>query len=218
MGWLDQPKVESPPDCYGLSWDRNAPECVGGPNAAYRNRETGGRVHERCLHFDACGRSFALREKIKSQAQAQVQAPQTSNVVPISQVMRPPYARPMTTPTAPSPPPQPAAASSPVTGITPYQAQKLLEQLLAVAKGSQTQKTPQAPQPPPQPPAGGYQQAMPVNFYIPQYLTVREHRRPGEGIFRMLGRELFRSVGKSMGHTLGNFFDTTPFVAGEDDR
>jgi hypothetical protein len=26
----------------------------------------------------------------------------------------------------------------------------------------------------------------------------------------MLGRELFRSVGKSLGHTLGNFFDTTP--------
>jgi hypothetical protein len=60
-------------------------------------------------------------------------------------------------------------------------------------------------------PMPGYQQMMPVNFEIPQYLTVREKRRENEGVFRMLGREVARSMLKSMGHTFANFFDSTPF-------
>jgi hypothetical protein len=57
----------------------------------------------------------------------------------------------------------------------------------------------------------GFQQMMPVNFEIPQYLTQREYRRPDEGIFRVLGREVFRSMLKSAGHTFANFWDSTPF-------
>jgi hypothetical protein len=86
-----------------------------------------------------------------------------------------------------------AAAARAGLNLTPQQLQQLQQ-------GTPTQTGPMM----------GLQQMMPVNYSIPQYLTVREERRPGEGIFSMLGRELFRSVGKSLGHTLGNFFDTTP--------
>ena len=61
-------------------------------------------------------------------------------------------------------------------------------------------------------PQMGFQQMMPVNFEIPQYLTRREHRRPDESLFRMLGREVARSMLKSAGHTFANFWDSTPFI------
>jgi hypothetical protein len=88
--------------------------------------------------------------------------------------------------------------------------QNLLQQLQAVMakQGGGAAQIPMGPVP-------GFQQMMPVNFHIPQYLTVREDRRPGESIFQMLGREIFRSMGKSVGHTLGNFFDTTPLFGRE---
>jgi hypothetical protein len=59
-------------------------------------------------------------------------------------------------------------------------------------------------------PSAGFQQMMPVNYEMPQYLTKREYRRPDESVFKVLGREVFRSVLKSAGHTFANFWDSTP--------
>ncbi len=56
----------------------------------------------------------------------------------------------------------------------------------------------------------GMQQMVPVNYGIPQYLSVREPSTSG-GLSKRLGRELVRSMGKSLGHTLANFFDTEIF-------
>lgn len=98
---------------------------------------------------------------------------------------------------------RPAGNPQPIPPVsaTPQQFSGLIQQIQQiVARGA----TPQGPAP--------VANMMPVNFHIPQYLTVREERQPGESVFRMLGRELFRSMGKSIGHTLGNFFDTTPLI------
>ena len=62
-------------------------------------------------------------------------------------------------------------------------------------------------QPPPYPHQVGVQQMVPVNFGIPQYLTTREPHTSGS-FPKRLGLELVRSMGKSLGHTLANFFDT----------
>lgn len=83
----------------------------------------------------------------------------------------------------------------------------------------------QTPAPPagvrPWPPPGTYaptqpyghpqpmmQQMMPVNFAIPQYLSVRE---PTGNIFHRVLWEIFRSMGKAVGHTIANAFDSEAF-------
>ena len=53
-------------------------------------------------------------------------------------------------------------------------------------------------------------QSIAVNYFMPQYLSVRE---PANG--RSLGKRLFteavRSIGKSLGHTIAHFFDVEIF-------
>jgi hypothetical protein len=51
---------------------------------------------------------------------------------------------------------------------------------------------------------------VPVNYSMPQYLTVREPAN-GQGLVKRLGKEVMRSMGKSFGHTLAHFFDVEPF-------
>jgi hypothetical protein len=52
---------------------------------------------------------------------------------------------------------------------------------------------------------------VPVNYGMPQYLTVREPVN-GQRLFTRLGVEVLRSMGKSFGHTLANFFDVEMFT------
>lgn len=56
----------------------------------------------------------------------------------------------------------------------------------------------------------GLQQAVPVNYGMPQYLTNREPAQ-GRGLMARLGIEVLRSLGKSAGHTLAHFFDVEAF-------
>jgi hypothetical protein len=181
--WLPNvQRTKEPPPCFGKSWERNDPACAGGTDPAFED-ENGGHVRERCGYFDTCG--------------ARVQAGRmeaAKNLIPATSLARP-WIRPPGNPQPSSP--------APMQTTQNFAMQQLLQQLQAAM-------VKQGGAPPQIPSSFGYQQMMPVNFSIPQYLTVREDRKPGESIFGMLGRELFRSVGKSLGHTLGNFFDTTP--------
>jgi hypothetical protein len=114
-------------------------------------------------------------------------------LIPAASVVRP-WSRPLGNP-------QPTTPAPVQTTTQNFALQNLLHQMQAAMGKPGGPQIPQGPLP-------GYQQMMPVNFHVPQYLTVREDRRPGESIFTMLGREVLRSIGKSIGHTLGNFFDT----------
>ena len=56
----------------------------------------------------------------------------------------------------------------------------------------------------------GMQQMVPVNYGIPQYLSVREPL-DGRTMAARLFMEVFRSIFKALGHTVSNFFDTEVF-------
>ena len=53
-------------------------------------------------------------------------------------------------------------------------------------------------------PAQTYQ----LSYVSPAFLSVPEERHPGETLFSVLCREIFRSMLKALGHALANFFDT----------
>lgn len=55
-------------------------------------------------------------------------------------------------------------------------------------------------------PQAGVQQMVPVNYGIPQYLSVREPVN-GQSLPKRLGMEVLRSLGKAVGHTIAHFFD-----------
>jgi len=68
---------------------------------------------------------------------------------------------------------------------------------------------------PGQPHSGqAYQQMMPVNHYMPPYLSVPQPVVPGQSIGRRLAIEVTRSIGKSVGHTISSFFDNQIFGGG----
>lgn len=71
------------------------------------------------------------------------------------------------------------------------------------------------PVPVPHHPPGGFQQMMPVNYGLPQYLTVREPVTGG-ALMKRLGVEVIRSMGKSFGHTIAHFFDVEIFTRRDD--
>lgn len=56
---------------------------------------------------------------------------------------------------------------------------------------------------------------MPVNYGLPQYLTVREPVTGG-ALMKRLGVEVIRSMGKSFGHTIAHFFDVEIFTRRDD--
>jgi hypothetical protein len=58
------------------------------------------------------------------------------------------------------------------------------------------------------------QQMMPINHYMPQYLTVRQPVIPGQSMAKRLLIESGRSVCKSLGHTIAHFFDVEIFGPG----
>lgn len=196
MTWLT-PK-NTPPQCFGKSWEQNAAECAGGPDPAYKD-ENGGHVRETCAFFNACG----------TRTQAMKMEEASRNLVPATSLVRQWAGRP-TQVTNPQPT---GGTQQAIQQFTQQQYDAMQKQLQAQQMAAwQRGQVPQQMMPQmvgmPQP---GFQQMMPVNFEIPQYLTQREFRRPDEGLFRVLGREVARSMMKSAGHTFANFFDSTPF-------
>jgi len=197
MSWTQQPS------CFGKLWDPNTTECAGGADAAYRDKD-GNHVRERCGFFEQCGAT----------KQAGAQAAARTFIQP-TQLTRfqPPYG---SSPAGTSSPPPASTTPAPQQTILAAQhtqlIQQLLQQVAQLQRGVVPQGiVPQAHHPPVYHPPVGYQQMMPVNFSIPQYLTVREERAVDGTVWGMLGREIVRSMGKSFGHTLSNFFDSTPF-------
>lgn len=167
-------QVKKPiPTCYGLHFDKDAPECMGGHDAAFTD-EDGGHVRGACDHVSACA------------ARCQANRQNVPQVVPTSGLYRPPA--PPTTFTQPS-----------AVAAQPYRP--------PMYPGQSYQPTHGQPQ---YHPPVGLAQMVPVNYSMPQYLTIREPSN-GQGLVRRLGKEVLRSMGKSFGHTLAHFFDVEPF-------
>jgi hypothetical protein len=49
-----------------------------------------------------------------------------------------------------------------------------------------------------------------LNYMMPGYLSVPEERLPGESLWGVLLREVFRSMFKALGHSVSHFFDARP--------
>lgn len=180
------------PRCFGKDWDDKVPACAGGLDPTYKDPETGSRVRERCMFFSPCG--------------AQVAAKRTS-LIPQSQLVRQPLQVAQ----------QPAAAQ-PNQSVQLAQAMKKIEELQQLvyqqAAHMQGKNVPFIPylQQPPQP------QMMAVEYKMPGYLTVPEPRTSSASVWTLLGREITRSMFKSAGHTLANFWDVTPIGKPDSDK
>jgi len=212
MSWLGTSAAKGPPTCFGKSWEQQAPECAGGADPAFKVEKTDPRtgdkfishVREPCGYFSECG--SRIQASRMEQARQQL-IPATSLVQAWQGRPQPPAAQPTQQNTQP--------------GIQQFTLQSLQQQFEKMQKDYMQQQmvAMQRGQPPPNMmmpmqmhgPAPGFQQMMPVNFEIPQYLTVREKRGKDEGVLKMLGREVARSMLKSAGHTFANFFDSTAF-------
>lgn len=72
---------------------------------------------------------------------------------------------------------------------------------------------------PQQPQAGWYPQVqmkpiemIPASYHMPAYLSEPEVRLEEESYWAPFGREIFRGVGKAIGHSVAHFFDHVPFT------
>lgn len=204
------------PPCFGKLWDPHDVECTGGPDAAFKDAN-GNHVRERCVFFEQCGATC--------QAAAITTPPHLTQLRPNN---TPPPGRttypqtfgtqlPQTTPTTLTAAPNSYQQQHQQQNQQHQLIQQLLQQITVLQRNTPNammmapQQLQQQQQQQPYQMMPGYQQMMPVNFAIPQYLTVREERAPDGSVWGMLLREIARSMGKSFGHTLSNFFDSTPW-------
>jgi hypothetical protein len=191
------------PTCFAKDWDKNAPECAGGPDPSFVHPVTQLHIREQCSFFNQCGaRTQAAR-------QAQVIRPET--------LVRPsPGWQPPPSPqTAPVGPPQTFADYLRQQHAHNVEAQRQAA-LSGIRPPQQAVFTAPSPQPQPHPmmhpgpwgqvqyPASRYE----LNYTMPAYLSVAEERLPGEGLTRVLLREVLRSVLKAIGHAFAHFFDS----------
>ena len=196
-------KEETPP-CFAKDWDKNSPECAGGPDTNYvakgdgtdipRNA-AGVHVRTQCSFFQTCG--------TKQQTMRFAQTIPTSNL--LRQVAPQQLAA------------RPQQLAAPTFGAFAQQLEASRQNALAGMRPPvQVFQPPplqpqypqmQYPQGPMQHPAQNYA----LNYQMPGYLTVPEMREPGESVWYVVGREVLRSMMKAFGHAFSHGFDTRTF-------
>jgi hypothetical protein len=190
---------ESPPKCFGKNdddgkplWDPKVPACAGGLDPLWADPDTGSHVRQRCDFFNPCG--------------ARAQAARQHQLIPQNQLIR--QATPMQQ--------VPAANQATQLGQLMRQVSELQQvvqnqnaQLQAARQGLPMMGALQPVQP---------LQMMAVEYRMPSYLTVPEPRTRSSSVWTLLGREVARSMLKSAGHTMANFWDTTPFGPEEEKK
>jgi hypothetical protein len=207
------------PECFGTHlWSATDPQCVGGTDPGYLHPVTKTRNRERCKWYQSCATSSAQNRAKPAQ------------VVPAQNLVRPKH--PTVFQPAVQPPPRPVAPHPNLTGKPPlhpppvamqqYPGQPLPppqyygqpQQQQAVLPGSPIYGMPAPAYVPPH-----VAQAGPVNVplqvqqpgaQMPSYLTMPEPIDHEEGTAKALGRTLFRSAAKAVGHSVSSFFDHVP--------
>ena len=177
------------PGCFGdpKLWDRNAPECAGGPDA---NFAQGRGIRKQCDFFQSCG----VRVAMKTNGIA-------GGFVPASNLIRPPVVTPP--PSTPQPSYRPFD-STPITPISP-QPGNFAEYLRNFdAQRKQAIGQPTYPSQPYANPMGGWVS----NYAVPSFLSEQEVRYPGESWWAPFFRMALRGVGKALGMVAAHWFDT----------
>jgi len=181
---------EELPKCFGKAWDDRAAACAGGLDPTYKDPETGSHIRERCIFFTTCG--------------ARVQAGRMQQLIPQNQLVRPPALPPVQTLAAPN---QAAQLAQLMKQLEAMQ-QIIHQQNLQLANRHGMSTNPLQPMLP--------TQMMAVEYRMPGYLSVPEPRTKTASVWTVLSREIARSMFKSAGHTLANFWDTTPLGKAEE--
>lgn len=187
-------KVDNPPHQEG--WNAGVAACAGGPDATFTDEKTGSHVRERCTYFNECG-TKANAKKFEMMRQ---------NLIAPSALVKqqPPIVGP------PNKVAEALLAQQQQQQLVQQQAQYQAMMQQQAVQMAQLQKAgvtvPQMMMP------TGYQQMMPVNYQMPSYLTATETVEPG-GFWKAMARTVFRSIGKSMGHSVAHMFDSIPFSA-----
>lgn len=210
---------EEKPGCFGRiddpakgseGWNPNSPECAGGATPTGKQ--------EQCCFFNACG-SLVQAKKMEAARQfidpkTLVKPQQAANTSPPPVLTPQPFkpavqaAQPQAT--------QPNQIPTFVQRFAEQQAAQQQQQMQAQMQAQMQQQMQaqlramqnQAVQPQMGMAPYGYQQMMPVNYQMPSYLSNPE---PNEGGFwKMFGLTVFRSMGKSMGHSVAYMFDSVP--------
>jgi hypothetical protein len=228
----DQVQREAKPGCFGRidapgseGWNPNSHECAGGITATGK--------YDACIFFQSCG---TLVQAKKVDAARKLIDPNS-----LVRANPSPVLTPAPTPVVPQPAPT-APQQLHLQPAQPNQqfVQRYAEQMLAQqnqqlqAQIAQLQAQLQAhPKPPQFTPAmhpsvashaamphamtpqmvmmPAYQQMMPVNYAMPAYLSNPEPNNP-DGFWKMLGVTVFRSMGKSVGHSVAHVFDSVPLL------
>lgn len=190
---------EKPP-CFGKLWDGTSPECKGGVDPAFKDEETGSNLRQKCEFFESCGVRYQASRMESARAL----------IDPKSLVKGPPTL----TPSRPAQQQQGMVPAFVERFAQSFMQQQAQQPQMVMVPPQQMMKPAQHPQqmmmmPAPQM-AYGYQQMMPVNYQMPGYLTVPEHREPGGSFFGFAMRTIFRSMGKSVGHSVAHLFDSNP--------
>ena len=206
---MTQVATNSPPECFGRSWNSSRAICSGGLDPAYKDPVTGMHVRNKCAWYDNCS-----TRTMANQARPQ-------NLIPVESLNR---NQPVVYQNQQPAPQQQTnwVSAAEVERIRREAAQQGAQQVIR-----NQQALPQYPQQNPyyQPNQVPVQQApmihpqyqvhpvqmVPMSSYMPSYLTAPEQLGPGDSMFGALMRSLFRSAGKSMGHSLAHFFDVNPF-------
>lgn len=207
VGFQPTRPADDKPSCFGQQWDPKASECAGGPDAGFTHPKNGTHVRPMCDFYQQCGAHVSAKRMVGSIGH---------NLVPASSLIRGgPGMQPIPLP----PTKQPVPQQSPST-FQAYIEQQRMKLAVPVAQQMQPFQYagpyPYYPQQPQQQmmqhaamqyPAPTYQ----LQYMVPGYLSVPEMRMHGESIWGLLGREVVRAMGKALGHTVANFFDTHPF-------
>ena len=221
-GFLSQPvqPYDKPPPCFGADWDKNEPECAGGPDASFAPKpgeDTGGfdapsgsHVRRQCVWFQSCGARVAAQKNANG------------TLISAQQVLHRPGPAP-----APAPQPRPQPVPSGPQNFAQWlsTSQRTHTQVQQQAAAQQVRPPVQQPQVPVYPQQQYQQQyqqpyatgpvqpstAWHLNYQMPGYLSEPEVRHPGESLWAVLLREVLRAMGKALGHSVSHFFDSRSF-------
>lgn len=177
----------SPPSCFGLHYSPSATECIGGYDSKYPDDN---HIRDRCEFVGTCSARMQLNKPKEDNnlisANRLLSRPYTSfgNTTQPSGYVRPTEPSYPTQAAVPPPPQQQASYPRSQQAYTPYQAPQHYQQVTHPGFSGQ--------------------------YGIPQYLSIREPVATG-GLGKRMGLEVLRSMGKSFGHTIANFFDSEIF-------
>lgn len=206
FGRIDEPEKNSE------GWNPNSPECAGGASPT-------GKLPQ-CIFFQSCGslvqakKMEAARKLIDPKSLVPTPSFRPPPAITAQQQQQPVPQQPVQAQVVQQQPAQPSFIQRFSEQLAQQQQQQQMQQLAAQqqqqqALWQQQQMRLQQNQPQQMVPYG-YQQMMPVNYQMPSYLTVPEPMQPG-GFWKMFGVTVFRSMGKSVGHSVAHMFDSVPF-------